>query len=81
MPDQQNESDESLALTILQSVISKAVSEKLGIVANEFGESTRNMPRAEARNARILLVSMIENGFAEFKTKALERIEKAARPE
>ena len=66
---------------LLQAAISKGVSEKLGGLARELGEFTKDMSAGDAKNARLMLLEMMRNAFGEFYAKMQKRIETNAKSE
>ncbi len=63
---------------LLQAAIIKSVSEKLGILAAEYNEFTKNMTEEDAKEARLMILEMMRNAFGEFYAKMKARIEAPA---
>lgn len=67
---------------LLQAVVSKQVSEKLGSIGNELGEFTKGMTEADTKEARLMVLEMVRNACSDFYTKMKTRIEsKGGKPE
>ena len=61
---------------LIQGAITKVLSERMGTVAREFNEFTKDMTKADAKEAKIMLLEMSRNAFEEFYTKMKARIER-----
>jgi hypothetical protein len=66
---------------LLQAVISKGVSEKLGTYARELGEFTKDMSDEDTKSARLMVFEMMRDAFGEFYAKMKQRIETSKKSE
>ena len=71
MADSQN-----IPQRLIQGAITKVLSERMGTISRELNEFTKDMTKAEAREAKLMLLEMSRNAFEEFYTKMKARIER-----
>ena len=60
---------------LLQSAIRKGVTEKLGSFFREIGEFTKGMTEADATEAKLMILEMVNNASGEFYLSMKTRIE------
>ena len=60
---------------LLQMLIEKSVSEKLGGLTREFADFTKGMDEAEKKDTALMILTMVETATSEFFTKMRARIE------
>lgn len=69
-----NEEDEGVAKAMLAAIISQQVSQKLGTMAREVGDLTREMSEVETLKARVMVLDLMEQASQEFFTKMRDRL-------
>ena len=75
MADGRN-TQEQLIERMMQSAVTKSVSEQLGSLAREMGEFTKDMSPEDSSRAKLMLIEMMEHATQDFFNKMRTRINK-----
>jgi hypothetical protein len=65
-----------LSMKLLRAEIEKRVHENLGSLGRELGEFTKGMSEADAKAAKIMLLTMVQGAAETFCNKMRARIDK-----
>ena len=72
----ENVDTQRLPKELLQRLVNKSVSEKLGNLFREVCEINKDMEKAKAKEAKLMILDMVWKSCDDFKTKITARIER-----
>ena len=64
-----------LSERLLQSLINRQVSERLGSIGREIGDFTKGMSEQDAKSTKLMILELVKTACDEFYTKMKSRVE------